>query len=281
MQTSSKLKIVAIGHADALMPAALVLRHEVFVVEQRIPQELEVDDDDGIATHLVALLDSRVVGTLRIVRHGRTAKIGRMAVSAAMRKNGIGRALMEFAAETASSGGSEEIALGAQLTAREFYKRLGYVEEGPVFDDAGLPHVMMRKNLPTETRVSGKERGAVPEITDGDYQQLRELEESLWRAERRFDRDYMDATLAPDFFEFGRSGRVYDRSDSLDVESGAIHATLPLPQFAARLIARDVVLVTYVSEVTYGGALERANRSSLWSRHASGWRLRFHQGTPA
>src|SRR5215813_3003006 len=89
-------------------------------------------------------------------------------------------------------------------------------------------------------RVAGRGRKGwcvVLEISKDDYEQLRELEESLWRAERRCDRDYMDATLARDFFEFGRSGRVYDRSDSLDVESGEIHATLPLPQFAARLIA--------------------------------------------
>jgi len=76
------------------MLEAFALRHEVFVVEQRIPEELEVDADDKIAIHLVALLDRRAVGTLRIVRHGRTAKIGRMAVAASMRKYGIGRALM-------------------------------------------------------------------------------------------------------------------------------------------------------------------------------------------
>lgn len=148
MQASSKIKIVAIEHDDALMRAAFALRHEVFVLEQRIPEELEVDADDKIATHLVALLDDRVVGTLRIVRHGRTAKIGRMAVSAPMRKHGIGRALMEFAAaETGSRDGTEEIILGAQLTARDFYKRLGYVEEGGVFEDARLPHVVMRKRI--------------------------------------------------------------------------------------------------------------------------------------
>jgi len=121
----------------------------------------------------------------------------------------------------------------------------------------------------------------VMEISKEDFERLRQLEESLWRAERRFDREYMDATLAPDFFEFGRSGRVYRREDALNVESSAIQATLPLPQFAARLIAGDVALVTYMSEVTYGNTLERANRSSLWSRYPMGWRLRFHQGTPA
>src|SRR5713101_7524613 len=94
------------------------------------------DEDDKVAAHVVALSGSRVIGTLRVVRHGRTAKIGRMAVSASSRKKGIGRALMEFAAIKASREGVEEIVLGAQLSAREFYKRLGYVEEGAVFDDA-------------------------------------------------------------------------------------------------------------------------------------------------
>jgi predicted GNAT family N-acyltransferase len=139
--------IVEIRGTDPLMSAIYALRHEVFVVEQGVPEELEVDEDDRGAAHLAALSGGNVIGTLRIVRHGRTVKIGRMAVSASSRKRGIGKDLMEFAAATASRGGAEEILLGAQLTAREFYKRLGYVEEGAVFQDAGIPHVMMRKKL--------------------------------------------------------------------------------------------------------------------------------------
>jgi predicted GNAT family N-acyltransferase len=139
--------IVEIRATDPLMSAVYALRHEVFVVEQGVPEELEVDEDDTVAAHLAALSDGNVIGTLRIVRHERTVKIGRMAVSVSLRKKGIGRELMDFAAATASRGGAEEILLGAQLTAREFYKRLGYVEEGAVFDDAGIPHVMMRKKL--------------------------------------------------------------------------------------------------------------------------------------
>src|SRR5262245_3783415 len=112
MQTSPAISVVAINSAHELMPEAYYLRHEVFVVEQSIAQELERDEDDDAATHLVALLDGRVVGTLRIVPHGRIAKIERMAVAASLRKIGIGRQLMEFAARTA--------------------ERLGYAEEGPV-----------------------------------------------------------------------------------------------------------------------------------------------------
>jgi predicted GNAT family N-acyltransferase len=129
------------------MSAVYALRREVFVVEQGVPEELEVDENDKVATHLAALSDDHVIGTLRIVRHQRTAKIGRMAVSAHSRKKGIGKELMEFAAAASSRDGAEEIILAAQLTAREFYRQLGYVEEGAVFDDAGIAHVMMCKTL--------------------------------------------------------------------------------------------------------------------------------------
>jgi predicted GNAT family N-acyltransferase len=86
-------EIVAIHAADALMTKALALRHEVFVVEQLVPQELEIDEDDKIASHLVALCDGRVVGTLRIVSHDRKASIGRIAVSVGRPKDGARTAL--------------------------------------------------------------------------------------------------------------------------------------------------------------------------------------------
>jgi len=143
------VEIVAIQGTHALMREAYALRREVFVVEQGVPPELEVDADDPIAIHLVALHEGRVVGTLRMVRHGRTAKIGRMAVSASSRSKGIGGALMRFAALTAGRDGVEEIILAAQLPARKFYRRLGYLEEGDVFYDANLAHVRMRKRLPS------------------------------------------------------------------------------------------------------------------------------------
>lgn len=64
-----------------------------------------------------------------------------------MRGKGIGSKLIKYAAEAALRAGAEDIVLDAQVAARDFYKRLGYVEEGDVFDDAGAPHVMMRKKL--------------------------------------------------------------------------------------------------------------------------------------
>ena len=108
------------------------------------------------------------------------------------------------------------------------------------------------------------------------------LEESLWRADTRFDDALMEATFAPDFFEYGRSGRRYTRAEMFfgDSDHTQINATLPLQNFVARHLSDDVVLITYQSEVRYSDVIERANRSSIWSKHAEGWKIRFHQGTP-
>lgn len=109
--------------------------------------------------------------------------------------------------------------------------------------------------------------------------ELRRLEESLWREETRFDRDYMDRILAPGFIEFGRSGRVWTRNDTLRTPRRKIGARLPLPRFSIRMITADVALITYRSEGLEDD-LEVGNRASLWRRSEEGWRLEFHQGTP-
>ena len=142
-----KLEIVVVDSSSDLMPAAYAVRHQVFVVEQAVPPALERDEFDDVAIHLVALRGDDVIGTLRIVVSGGNAKIGRMAVLAAERKGGIGTRLMERAAEVAREMNVKEITLHAQLTAKEFYARLGYREEGDVFEEAGIAHVSMRKTF--------------------------------------------------------------------------------------------------------------------------------------
>ena len=116
-------------------------------------------------------------------------------------------------------------------------------------------------------------------ITAGDRKQLYELEESLWRPETRFDKDYLDDLLTEDFFEFGRSGRTYRREETLAAPMQEIDIRLPLEDFQAHRVSADVVLVTYVSVVQYE-ELETGNRSSLWVKKDGDWKLRFHQGTP-
>ncbi len=117
-------------------------------------------------------------------------------------------------------------------------------------------------------------------MTGFDSEELRRLEESLWRPGTRFDREHMERVLADDFVEFGRSGRAWTREEIMGMTAEEIPVQLPLPRFAAHPVAPGVALVTYLSVVTRS-TVDIANRSSLWVRHGDRWRLRFHQGTPA
>jgi hypothetical protein len=119
-------------------------------------------------------------------------------------------------------------------------------------------------------------------LRSDDVEELRKLEEMLWRAETRYDNTLMDKLFAQDFFEFGRSGKRYTRTELMldPAPSTKIDAVLPLKNFKARLLSHNVVQLNYVSEVTNGEETQRANRSSIWSMTDSGWQLRFHQGTP-
>jgi hypothetical protein len=118
-----------------------------------------------------------------------------------------------------------------------------------------------------------------PKLEDTiDTEQFRALEESLWCAETRFDRVHLQDVLHPDFFEFGRSGRVWTRDDTLATEPGHIDAQLR--DFTVHQLGDDAVLVTYTSYVRHQ-QMAVGRRSSIWVRTGSSWQLRFHQGTPA
>ena len=113
-----------------------------------------------------------------------------------------------------------------------------------------------------------------------DIESLRLLEESLWVAETRYDQAYMDKVLAPDFFEIGRSGRVYQREEVINSPRRPIYAEIPLPGFSVRLLSKDLAQVTYNSHAVFDDTIELGRRSSIWTRSRDGWILRFHQGTP-
>lgn len=118
------------------------------------------------------------------------------------------------------------------------------------------------------------------EIWSEERETLERLEEELWHEETRFDMQRMNKLIAHDFFEFGRSGRIYSKQDILAVARQPIDAILPLPEFYFRLLEENIAQVTYHSAITHNGVVEYARRSSIWSRTTSGWLLRFHQGTP-
>ncbi len=140
-------RIVEAELGSDLMRGACALRFEVFVDEQGVPRELELDEFDPVAIHLVAILDDRVIGTLRLLEHDGAAKIGRVAVRATLRRAGVGARLMQRAEAIAMARGFAEIVLHAQVAVAGFYRRLGYVEEGDLFDEAGIPHIAMRKKI--------------------------------------------------------------------------------------------------------------------------------------
>lgn len=118
-------------------------------------------------------------------------------------------------------------------------------------------------------------------INSEDYARLKSLEENLWKSDFRFDIAEMDRVLASDFFEFGRSGKIYWRMDTLDVEKQDIPCQFPLIDFKIRLINVDTAQITYISNVDYPEGREKSLRSSIWSRlDDDRWQLKFHQGTP-
>lgn len=117
-------------------------------------------------------------------------------------------------------------------------------------------------------------------ITEEDFKILEDLETKLWEAKTRFNKKWMENVLSPTFFEFGRSGRTYNREQILSVKGNSIQSELPLKNFAIRLINENIAQVTYISIVNYEEGLEKGLRSSIWQRTANGWLLEFHQGTP-
>jgi predicted GNAT family N-acyltransferase len=128
-------------------PAVMALRHEVFCVEQGVPVELEQDARDDAAIHLVAVRDGAVVGTCRLVPDPAAWSLGRMAVRADARADGVGRRLLDHAHDVAREGGARRVTLSAQVAVQGFYARRGYISRGEVFLDAGIPHIRMDLEL--------------------------------------------------------------------------------------------------------------------------------------
>lgn len=126
----------------------LDLRRIVFIEEQGVSPLDERDGRDEGAIHLLVLAGGEPVGTARILVAGDTAKIGRVCVLPSHRGTGIGAALVGACCEAAARRpGVGLVRLGAQTHAIGFYEALGFVAEGPVYDDAGIPHRDMSRAL--------------------------------------------------------------------------------------------------------------------------------------
>ena len=143
------------------LEAVWAVRHEVFVVEQSVPVELERDELDAAADHAVALdASGRVVGTGRLVdgridqegrlepgSPGTVGTVGRMAVASPARGSGTGRALLDLLVRRAAERGLPAVELHAQVHARAFYERAGFTPFGEVYLEAGIEHLGMRRAL--------------------------------------------------------------------------------------------------------------------------------------
>ena len=126
------------------------IRYEVFVGEQNVPLDLERDELDDTAIHLLARYGDQPVGAARIVIKGDTGKIGRVCVLKQARGTGLGAALIrEALVILRGTPGITRAALGAQIDALGFYEKLGFTAYGEVFDDAGIDHRMMELRFDT------------------------------------------------------------------------------------------------------------------------------------
>ena len=136
------------------------LRHQVFVIGQDVPEDLERDDLDATAEHALARLDGAVVGTGRLIdgrtdedgrlepgTSGQVGTIGRMAVHEQARGTGTGRALLDLLVARAAEKGLPLVELHAQVHARGFYERAGFTPFGEVYLEAGIEHLGMRRAL--------------------------------------------------------------------------------------------------------------------------------------
>ena len=125
----------------------LELRRVVFIEEQQVPEDLELDQTEQDCTHFIATAGDVDVGTARLKPVDGKAKAQRVAVLKSHRKSGIGKLLMSALEDEAKKQGLSSVVLSSQVSAVPFYERLGYVAHGPVYVDAGIDHRDMTKKL--------------------------------------------------------------------------------------------------------------------------------------
>lgn len=127
---------------------AINIRYEVFVDEQNVPEDVEVDELEDKSHHVVLYEEDHPVGTARIYHRGSGVyKIQRVAVLKKYRGKSFGAQLIKECELQINKLRGTKITLGAQLQALSFYEKLGYTAEGPEFMDAGIPHREMTKML--------------------------------------------------------------------------------------------------------------------------------------
>jgi len=130
------------------LQACLALRRDVFIDEQSIPEQLEMDGQDAVARHFALKDSGKIIATCRVRRMGSAAKIERMAVQKDYRRKGIGQELMKYVLQQlAATDGVQLLKLSSQADAVPFYEHLNFKRRGPEYMDAGIPHYDMTREL--------------------------------------------------------------------------------------------------------------------------------------
>jgi predicted GNAT family N-acyltransferase len=133
---------------EAAKTACFAVRRAVFIEEQQIDEAEEWDEADATCAHYLAEDETGPLGTARLIAKGTEAKIGRVAVMPRARGTGLGQRIMAHLLADARAQGFSGAMLESQVTAIGFYSRLGFVAEGPEYDDgSGILHRVMRMSL--------------------------------------------------------------------------------------------------------------------------------------
>jgi predicted GNAT family N-acyltransferase len=141
---------VARGEGAALRSDARSVRETVFVEEQGVDPELEYDEHDETALHVVGYDGERPVAAARLRPYDEAETVGkveRVAVCAARRGEGWGRTVMDAVHDAARGRGYDRLRLHAQTRVEGFYAALDYETVGDEFEEAGIPHVAMVRDL--------------------------------------------------------------------------------------------------------------------------------------
>ncbi|KAJ1718391.1 hypothetical protein LPJ61_006653 [Coemansia biformis] len=140
--------------SEAELEAAIQVRIRVFVEIQKFPLSEETDGYDSEAKHIVITNVSKnnvVIGTLRILRAGDAAKLGRVVVVPEYQGKGLGKRLIAYAEQYIALHPDflqcTSVKLGSQFDKRGFYERCGYMPRGDIYDELGCPHIWMYKDI--------------------------------------------------------------------------------------------------------------------------------------
>jgi predicted GNAT family N-acyltransferase len=228
MTADGPFQIVPVDYAGSL-EALRAVREAVFVLEQQVPAELELDALDPRCRHVLARDAAGLpIGTARLAPDGR---IGRMAVLRAWRGRGVGSALLQALLRLAREDGRDRVSLHAQAGAIDFYRRHGFVPVGERFMEAGIEHLAMERHLDRPLAVD--DRDAAVAITAAIVAAARRR---LWIYSRELDPGLYDHPRVVEALRrFGTAGVAGEARILLQDAAAAQRAHAPLISLGQRL----------------------------------------------